>query len=138
LIISNKNRKILYISNSYKGKEHDYELLKQEFPPLYDWFKELTVRLDLGFQGFSDLYACHKVYIPNKKKRVAKGQSNELTEQQLGQNKEQAKQRIFVEHSIGGMKRYRILEHRNRLKSKSTIDRVIGVCAGLWNFLLKT
>lgn len=137
-MISNMNRRILYISQSYKGKEHDYELLKQEFPPSFDWFSDLTIRLDLGFQGFPDLYACKKAYLPNKRKRVAKGESNDLTQAQKDENKGQAQKRIFVEHSIGGMKRYRILEHRNRLKSKPVIDKVIGVCAGLWNFALES
>ena len=45
------------------------------------------------------------MYIPYKKKRCAAGQSNELSEQQKAINKEQAGQRIKVEHSIGGMKR---------------------------------
>jgi DDE superfamily endonuclease len=72
--------------------------------------------------------------LPHKKKRVAKGESNELSEEQKAQNKELGQERIFVEHSIGGMKRYRILEHRNRVKSKKVIDQIIGVCAGLWNF----
>lgn len=102
------------------------------------WFKGLIIRLDLGFLGFRDLYPCKLLCIPNKKKRVAKGLSNELTDEQVAQNKELGKERIFVEHSIGGMKRYRILEHRNRLKSQKVINQVIGVCAGLWNFTLET
>ena len=110
--------------------------MKQEFPPTHDWFSGLVIRLDLGFQGFKELYTCEKLYIPIKRKRVAKGESNELTKEQKEQNKELAKDRIKVEHSIGGMKRYRILEHRNRLKSIEVIDRTIGVCAGLWNFTL--
>ena len=51
-----------------------------------------------------DLYSCQKVYLPHKKKRCAKGESNELSEQQKATNKEQAAQRIKIEHSIGGMK----------------------------------
>lgn len=101
------------------------------------WFEGLSIRLDLGFLGFKDLYACDSLYIPHKRKRVAKGQSNELNDEQKAYNKELGKERIFVEHSIGGMKRYRILEHRNRVKSKKVINQVIGVCAALWNFVLE-
>ena len=47
------------------------------------------------------MYKCKKVYIPNKKKRVKKGEINELSEVHKAQNKEQAAERIKVEHSIG-------------------------------------
>lgn len=94
------------------------------------------MRLDLGFQGFADLYNYGELFIPFKKKRVAKGQSNELSDEQKRLNKQQAKERIVVEHSIGGMKRYRILCNRLRIKTTALIDTVIGVCAGLWNFVL--
>lgn len=111
-------------------------MLQKEFPPALAWFEGLTVRLDLGFQGFADLYTCQHVHIPYKRKRTPKLVSNELSAQQKEHNKQSSKERIFVEHAIGGMKRYRILEHRNRLKTKRTIDQVIGVCAALWNFVL--
>lgn len=134
LIISTPGRWIGYVSRTYEGKAHDYSLLQAEFDPQQNWFEPFEVRLDLGFQGFADLYPCKKVYIPHKKKRRAKGQCNELTAQQKEANKAQAKQRIYVEHSIGGMKRYLILVHRMRLKKHDIINRAIGVCAGLWNF----
>jgi hypothetical protein len=68
---------------------------------------------------------------------VKKGQANELSEWQQVQNKAQAAERIKVEHSLGGVKRYRILSHRLTLKSTTIINSIIGVCAGLWNFVLK-
>jgi hypothetical protein len=113
-------------------------MLQKEFPCKIEWFKDLTVKLDLGFQGFADLYPCKKLVIPVKKKRVKKGVSNDLTEQEIEHNKGVGSERIYVEHAIGGMKRYRILEHRNRLKSTKIINHVIGVCAALWNFHLLT
>ncbi len=136
--MSNKSRNILYISKSYKGKEHDYPMLQKEFPSTIEWFKDLTLKLDLGFQGFADLYVCKKLVIPVKKKRAKKGVSNELTAQEVEHNKGVGSQRIYVEHAIGGMKRYRILEHRNRLKLNKVINHVIGVCAALWNYHLLT
>lgn len=113
-------------------------MLQKEFPPKIGWFEGLTVKLDLGFQGFGDLYTCKKIIIPIKKKRVKKGEVNDLTPQQIEHNKGVGSERIYVEHAIGGMKRYRILEHRNRLKSNKTINQVVGVCAALWNFYLLT
>ena len=93
--------------------------------------------MDLGFQGFADLYPCKELYIPIKRKRAKKGVKSELDETQKAFNKELGKERIFVEHSIGGMKRYRILENRNRLKTQNILDKVVGVCAALWNFNIK-
>ncbi len=136
LIISTKNKQILYISQSYKGKQPDYSLLQAEFPPDQDWFTRVKVRLDLGFQGFADLYQCEQLCIPIKKKRTPKGVCNELTAQQKEHNKQAGQERIYVEHAIGGMKRYRILEHRSRIKSRKIINQIIGVCAALWNFYL--
>jgi DDE superfamily endonuclease len=68
---------------------------------------------------------------------VKKGASNELNEAQKSCNKAQAAERIKVEHGIGGMKRYRIVSHRLTLKSTAIINCIIGVCAGLWNFVLQ-
>jgi DNA repair exonuclease SbcCD nuclease subunit len=137
LCLTNKEKRILYISKCYEGSLHDYNILQDCFAPHVSWFKHKTVRLDLGFQGFKEKYRCKKVYMPYKRKRVRKGENNELNEEQKTQNKEQAAERIKVEHSIGGIKRYRILSHRMTLKSNAIINCIIGVCAGLWNFVLK-
>ena len=137
LLLTNKEKRILYVSELYEGSVHDYHLLQDCFSPELSWFKQKIIRMDLGFQGFKDLYSCQKVYIPHKKKRGAKGESNELSEQQKATNKEQAAQRIKIEHSIGGMKRYRILSHRLTIKSMAVINCIIGICAGLWNLVLK-
>lgn len=138
LIISNSQRRILYVSPTFKGKAHDFDLLKTLFPPEKPWFAHFHVRLDLGFQGFAALYVCKKLSIPEKKKRVKKGENNDLTLEQKIENKAQAQERIFVEHSIGGMKRYRILVHRNRLKKEKILNQIIGICAGLWNFSIES
>ena len=53
-----------------------------------------------------------------------------------GANKALSQIRIFVEHAIGGMKRYNILVHSFRNRTEHFEDDVIGVCAGLWNLVL--
>jgi len=126
----------LFISKAYQGHEHDYSLLQQEFPAQQNWFAKCQVRLDLGFQGFATLYKSERVWIPYKRKRVKKGDSNELTIEQKAHNTLLSQERIFVEHSIGGMKRFRILVHINRLDVTRLIDRLLGVCAALWNFAI--
>ena len=104
LIIKGSDRRILHVSKLYEGKVTDYQILKYEFPINQDWFKDKEVRIDLGFEGFPSDYPCKKIRKPHKKKRVAKGQSNDLTQQQIEYNKEVSSERISVEHCIGRMK----------------------------------
>jgi hypothetical protein len=138
LILSNKKRKILYISQLYTGAKHDFSMLKTEFPSSLPWFNNYILWLDSGFQGFSDYYETTTLHLSLRRKRAKKGEKSDLTPVQLIHNRSVAKQRIYVEHSIGGMKRYRILYNRIRLKNDATIDRIINVGAGLWNFNIST
>lgn len=119
----------MYISEAYVGKGHDYALLKSEFPPEYPWFKHKKVRLDSGYQGFQKDYVCAEINMPHKKTKA-----KELTPEQKELNRLGARERIKVEHSIGGLKRYRILSDRARIRDWQLFNRMIGVCAGLWNF----
>ena len=88
--------------------------------------------LDLGYQGFSKEYKCKKLLIPHKKPK-----KSELTDDQKAENKNISSERIKVEHSIGGMKRYRILSERLRVHDFDHYDNILNVCAGLWNFYLE-
>ena len=108
-------------------------MLKMEFPPEKGWFQGLRVRLDLGYQGFEKAYACLEAILPHKKK---KGQK--LTDEEKAENKQKSQERIYVEHSICGLKRYRILVDRLRTKKFELYDDFLEVCAGLWNFYLLT
>jgi hypothetical protein len=131
MIISTLDRVIHYASVVYTGRTYDFSLLKEEFPPEEPWFDPYAVRIDLGYQGFTKDYPNAQVYIPHKKPR-----KSELTQDQKDENKELARQRISVEHSIGGMKRYDILSGKSRFHDLSVINLVIENCAGLWNFYL--
>lgn len=82
LILTTKDRKVHYMSNLYRGKVHDYAMLKQEFPSKAKWFVDKKVLLDLGFQGFQNLYDALETLLPHKRKRVKKGEENALTESQ--------------------------------------------------------
>ena len=120
-----------FISRFYGEKHHDYGVLKSIFPYDKEWFKKFKVRLDLGFLGFVKDYVCRKVFIPIKKPK-----GKELTDKQREINTKQASERITVEHSIGGLKRYRILEDRLRLNNFNLYNDFLEMCAGLWNFSL--
>jgi len=106
-------------------------LLKEEFPPDENCFSNLNIKVDLGYLGIAKDYICKTISIPHKKTK-----NNPLTEEQKLSNKAMASERIIVEHSIGGMKRYRILSDRLRLHDFDFYDVIIGICAGLWNYHL--
>jgi hypothetical protein len=112
-------------------------MLKQEFPPEMDWFSDLHVRVDLGYQGMPSDDHLAQLDIPYKKPRKSqKNPQAALSAAQKAVNKALSQIRIFVEHAIGGMKRYNILVHSFRNRTEHFEDDAIGVCAGLWNLVL--
>lgn len=129
--ISSSNKKILYLSYCYVGKTHDYRILKEEFSPQEDWFKNFNVRLDSGYQGFAKDYKCRQAYLPTKTSK-----KHPLTDEQKLSNTELARQRVGIEHSIGRIKRYRITSDRLRMHDFGKYDDILEVCAGLWNFYI--
>ncbi|GAB4023839.1 hypothetical protein GCM10028808_75110 [Spirosoma migulaei] len=131
MIIATPDRYVHYVSQCWVGKSHDYSLLKYEFPPEHNWFKDHRIRLDLGYQGFDKDYECQQVILPKKKPR-----QQDLTDEDKTANRQKSSERIYVEHSIGGMKRYRILSDRLRIHDCGMYNKVVEVCAGLWNFYL--
>ena len=131
LVISNAAKRILFLSNSWVGKVHDFRLLKEEFPPEQKWFKKFKVKVDLGYLGIAKEYECEELMLPQKKPKKA-----ELSEAQKQANRDLASARISVEPRIGGLKRYRILSDRLRCKDFGFYNAALGVCAGLWNFYL--
>lgn len=131
MLISTDNRKIEYVSLSYSGKIHDYTLLKREFSSEQNWFENFILQVDLAYFGINTTYKIKEVLIPHKKPK-----GKELTDEQKEENKVLASKRIKVEHSISGLKRYRILVDRLRIHLVDLYDSIVGVCAGLWNFNL--
>lgn len=129
--MSNPTKRILYLSDCWVGKTQDYGMFQREFPPGQDWFTEVRVRVDLGFVGFDKDYQCKELSLPHKKPK-----NQELAAEQKAENKVLARERIVVEHSIAGLKRYRILADRLRLPDLDLYNQILGVCAGLWNFKL--
>ena len=128
---------IVFLGRTFRGHNHDYTMLKQELPPYLDWFSDIHVRVDLGYLGIQADYRDDQIAIPTKKPRKSKKNPRpELSDEQKAENKALSQVRIFVEHAIGGMKRYNILVHTFRNRIENFEDDVIGVCAGLWNLVL--
>ena len=128
---------IVFLGRTFSGHNHDYTMLKQEFPPELDWFEDIHVRVDLGYQGIQSDYRGDQIDIPTKKPRKSqKNPTPQLNDAQKAANKALSQVRIFIEHAIGGMKRSNILVHTFRNRIEHFEDDVIGVCAGLWNLVL--
>lgn len=123
----------MFVGLSTQGSFHDYALLKEEFPPEFDWFSAFENWVDLGYLGIEKDYE-GKIKIPHKKPRKSKNNPDpKLTDEQKQENREMSKTRIFVENAIAGIKRYFILVHKFRNKRKNFEDDVIAISAGLWN-----
>ena len=118
----------------HKGTTHDYEILKQEFLPTSDCFKDVTLNVDLGFQGIQNDYKTKGITIPHKRKRVKKGEKNDLTPEQIAFNKQASAQRVDVEHSIGQMKVCRIIHQVVRIRDKNVLNDIVLTTAALAKF----
>jgi hypothetical protein len=128
---------IVFLGRTFSGHNHDYTVLKHELPPEVDWFIDLHVRVDLGYLGMQSDYNGDQIAIPTKKPRKSQKNPNpQLSEEQSAANTALSRVRIFIEHAIGGMKRYNILVHTFRNRIEHFEDDVIGVWAGLWNLVL--
>lgn len=137
LVLSDKATWIYYVSQLYEGSNVDMGILKKEFAPGKGWFKNHKMLFDLGFVGVEKIYKMKEVIIGEKKPRKSKNNpAPELSEEQKARNTKISRERIFVEHAIGKMKIFRILKNRCRFKCQKMKNKIIGVCAGLWNHKL--
>lgn len=131
MAITTKDKSIKYLSDVYVGTRHDFSILKSEFPSNTSWFANFNLKVDLGYLGIAKEYDCKSLSIPHKKTK-----NNPLTEQQKAENKQMASERVCVENSFSGLKRFRVLSDRLRLHDFDFYNVIFGVCAGLWNFYL--
>jgi hypothetical protein len=78
-----------------------------------------------------------QIEIPTRKPPKSKKNPNPpLSDEPQAANTALSRVRIFIEHAIGGMKRYTILVHVFRHRKADFEDDAVGICAGLWNFAL--
>jgi DDE superfamily endonuclease len=135
-VMSLPNKLIVFLGRTFSGHNHDYLMLKQEFPPELDWFTDINVRVDLGYLGIQSDYRGDRIAIPTKKPRKSKKHPNpQLSDEQKAANTALSRVRIFIEHAMGGMKRYNILVHtfRNRIEHFEAILRTFFERKGLTN-----
>jgi hypothetical protein len=132
IIISDKNKKILLITKTTEGKNHDFNCFKDEnignnIPD------RIKVFLDNGFQGIHNDYPKLRIIMP---KRKPKGK--ELSEKNKIKNQKISSKRVINEHAIGGVKRLRIVSDIYRNIKADFEDKIMLVACGIWNYYLKT
>lgn len=129
LVLSDICRRILLLSDTQPGKNHDYALFKElnpQIPPVVvNW-------VDLGFQGIEKDFPSLEVVIPHKKPR-----GSDLTLEQKAENTMVARVRVLSEHAIGGIKRLKTVTDTFRNHIKHFADTFMLLACGLWNFHLK-
>ena len=130
-VMARPDKLIIFLGRTFSGHNHNYLMVKQEFPPALEWFTDLHIRVDLGYLGIKSDYRGEQIAIPTRKPR--KSQKNpypQWSDEQKAANTALRRVRIFIEHAIGGMKRHNILVHtfRNRIEHFDTLLRKGRVC----------
>jgi len=118
---------IHFLSATYAGKWHDTSLADDAhyvLPP------ESTLYQDRGFQGFTVPHA--SIRQPMKKPR-----SGTLTFDQKAENRRITSEKIRIEHTIGRVKRCRIIKDRIRSWKDGIRDMVMLIACGLHNLRLR-
>lgn len=118
------SNRVLYLSETFEGKEHDKTILLESD---IKFNKEIEALVDLAYKGLSIKNVT--IIIPEKKPK-----NKELTEIQKESNKQKSKIRVRIEHAICGVKRLHILKHKLRMKKYEQHDLVMLLGCGLHNF----
>jgi hypothetical protein len=123
VVTDKRTRKIKGLSRTSEGKKHDKKLADEQaldFPPNSNLWK------DTGFQGYEP--ANTTTFQPKKKPK-----GGELTPDEKTHNAAISSARIGVEHSIGGVKVFRIVQDVFRNVKQGFVDIVMETACGLHN-----
>jgi hypothetical protein len=118
--------KIRFLSDTVEGKRNDKRLADESG---YGLPKDSVLAQDAGFQGFH----LEGVSILQPKKKPRGG---ELGYADKVRNRLIAGIRVRIEHTIGSVKRYRIVKDKSRNWKPGFPDLVVDICGGLHNFRL--
>ena len=120
MLVNLKNGEIICLAFS-NGKKHDFRLFKDSHVHVR---AETLLEADTGYQGLVQLHA--NSLLPKKRSK-----NHPLTKQQRKENHKISSKRIFVEHAIRFVKRFRILSERYRNRRKRFALRfslIAGIC----------
>ena len=122
MLVNLKNGEIICLAFA-NGKKHDFRLFKDSRVHVR---AETLLEADTGYQGLAQLHI--NSLLPKKRSK-----NHPLTKQQRKDNHEISSKRIFVEHAIRFVKRFRILSERYRNRRKRFALR-FSLIAGICNF----
>jgi hypothetical protein len=125
-IISQRRGKVVFLSDTYEGKKHDKAICDEEG---YQFPEGSKLWKDTGFQGYEPEGVT--TFQPKKKPR-----QQELSEADKQRNQEISRERVEIEHQIGGIKRCNIVVHPLRSRTDHFADDVMETACGLHNFRL--
>ena len=120
MLVNLKNGEIICLAFA-SGRKHDFRLFRDSRVHAR---AETLLEADTGYQGLAQLHA--NSLLPKKRSK-----NHPLTKQQRKENREISSKRIFVEHAIRFVKRFRILSepYRNRRKRFSLrFSLIAGIC----------
>ena len=121
-MINAKNFKILK-TNFSNGKKHDFRLFKESRPLIS---KDVLIQGDTGYQGIQKVHQNSNT--PYKRKR-----NTEISKEEKRYNHSLSSKRIFVEHVIGRLKRFKVISERYRNRRKRFGLR-FNLIAGIYNW----
>jgi DDE superfamily endonuclease/Helix-turn-helix of DDE superfamily endonuclease len=126
VLTDKRTGKIEGLSPTVEGKRHDKKLADEQawrFP------KGSKLWKDTGFQGYEPQNTT--TFQPTKKPK-----GRDLSPQEKGVNKAIAQERIAIEHSLAGVKVFRIVHDVYRNLRAGFDDLVMEIACGLHNFRL--
>lgn len=120
VVVDKKSRKVIctYFSN---GKKHDFRLFKES---KVHWNNERECFVDSGYTGIAKIRS--KTRLPQKRSKKKK-----LTKEEKKTNREISSLRVTNEHSIGFLKRFKIISERYRNRRKRfglRFNLIAGIC----------
>lgn len=138
-VITNKDGLILSLGKTFEGGTHDLTMIAQDMIDFGRWSegmyqtntpedKKFTILGDKGYIGMEKHYPGVNLIVP---KKSAKG---ELTEQQKQNNKKISSKRITVEHSIGRIKQWGMMN--GPYDTLEEFQTELMVTTGLANFAM--
>ena len=122
MLVNLKNGEIICLAFA-NGKKHDFRLFKDSHVHVR---AETLLETDTGYQGLVQLHT--NSLLPKKRSK-----NHPLTKQQRKENHDISCKRIFVEHAIRFVKRFRILSERYHNRRKPFALR-FSLIAGICNF----
>jgi len=122
IIVDKVSRKIICTAFA-NGKTHDFALFKASGVRIVP---EIQAKVDTGYIGIKKLHE-------NSQLPVKRSKYHKLTPAEKQYNHQISSQRVTNEHTIGFLKRFKILAERYRNRRKRYALRV-NLLAGLCNF----